>query len=801
MKNDEARCIRLGAAVACPAVSVALIVSVALLLTPFGPSQGSALAALPAPTETATSTVTAIPTVTATPTTTPPPTSTPTLSSLASSPSSTLIPVTTPVPTPVPSLPLTAAGIPADHHILARIGGADFKATYLRVDAPVLDAVQFQTFRVRFRMHNAATAPITPTPRLEYRTDGAAGFVVVPEKPKLGIPFHVAREWVPSLGHGGGTMQGPLGENIAVEQLRIGKESGLAVSGHHSMGANPDRPITLPPASYTDEEFTVTLSIDAKFLTGYELRITNGGTALTGTDVAKITLGAPPAVRLSPGQRQGVAVAGPKKTSAAVAYPLLSAALKVAGTTSAAVVPGVYSPSAALYPLAASTSAVAGSVIVKISDAGIKGSHSDLSDQCSVCHGAHTAQGPKLLKSASQSTLCFTCHNGTQANGAVQAEYTDPTLPGNNANALDYYSHATTSTPSTIPADSELKFRDVTNRNIECADCHNSHKVNNTASEESSDQTGWTASGRLAGVSGVSVENSTTPGAAPTYKFLDGVTDPVTREYQLCFKCHSGFTTLLPPKIPARPSTDQLDKGIEFNPYNASFHPVEAKGTNQTPKMQASLDGSSPYKLWNFRTTGTVRCLNCHASGTTLGPTGTSDPTATPGPTPDPTATPPPAGSDLAPHTSSNRGILLRPYQDRVLKPAGDAYSAGDFGLCYVCHAEAPFAPGGTSSDATNFPMHSEHLTGLIDKGGTGTDIDKAGDGQGNAICAECHFRIHSTTNTVSNQVGGARLVNFAPNVEPNGLASPSWTSTGIGAGSCTLTCHGYTHDGFKYQP
>ena len=79
-------------------------------------------------------------------------------------------------------------------------------------------------------------------------------------------------------------------------------------------------------------------------------------------------------------------------------------------------------------------------------------------------------------------------------------------------------------------------------------------------------------------------------------------------------------------------------------------------------------------------------------------------------------------------------------------------YSAGDFALCYVCHGQAPFAPDGTSN-ATNFSLHGLHLTGLAKNGSGGTDIDTAGDGQGNAICAECHFRLHSTTNKVGTQV------------------------------------------------
>jgi len=159
----------------------------------------------------------------------------------------------------------------------------------------------------------------------------------------------------------------------------------------------------------------------------------------------------------------------------------------------------------------------------------------------------------------------------------------------------------------------------------------------------------------------------------------------------------------------------------------------------------------------------------------------------------------PAPGSALAPHTSSNRGILIRNYQDRVLKSTGDAYSAGNFALCYVCHAEAPFAPGGNNK-ATNFSYHKLHLNSLADGSSGGTDIDTPGAGQGNAVCAECHFRLHSTTNKVGAQVvDGSRLVNFAPNVTSSGGVI-SWTPSGTGGGSCTLTCHGKTHDAKTYS-
>ena len=310
MSKGPARRIRLRAVVAFPAVAVALVISVALVLTPFGPAQGMTPAALPTPTPTPTEAATAT-TVPPTPdTTTVAPTTIPTTTA-----STTTAPTTAASATPAPNLTHSPGAAFGDHHVLARIEGSQLQANYLPMDEPVPNAAQFQTFRLRFRLHNAGALPITVAPRLEFRPELGGSFAVVPEQPQLGIPFHLNGEWVPSLGLGGHTMQGALGEDIALADFRIGKAAGLAMVGHRSMGANPDQPVTLPSDSYTEEEFTVTLSIDAKYLTGYELRITNGGTALTGTDVAVIRLGSPPAVKLSPGQHQGLPVPGPKSSS------------------------------------------------------------------------------------------------------------------------------------------------------------------------------------------------------------------------------------------------------------------------------------------------------------------------------------------------------------------------------------------------------------------------------------------------------------------------------------------------------
>jgi predicted CXXCH cytochrome family protein len=714
----------------------------------------------------------------------------------------------------VTTSPTTAsAAAPVGHLVLARIDDASFLASYLPIDDPLLDEPQLQTFRVRFQLDNATTSAITVNPQLEYRPDGGDGYLVVPEKPRPGEPFQAAREIVSAPG---GSTQSPLGEDIAATDLMIIDDAGgLAVIGHHSMGTNPDVPLTLPANSYTEQEFTVLLSADALSLTGYQLRVTDAGAPLTGTAVAAVRVSATPSLPVESGQptvtasstpsaaassspttgvsssptagassspTAGVssnptpaASSNPKPAASSSPTPTASSSPRAGDSSSSQAAPqtGVTSTSTLRYAL---DPAVATPAAPTSSD--IHGPYSMTTDQCAVCHRVHTAKDPNLLtKPASQSNLCFTCHGGLGADLNVESQYADakPNIPS----AREYYSHDVTA-PTTHTLSSENEFEGVSNRHSECADCHNPHKATAGDTEESTDGSGWGTSGRLAGVSGVSVANGAA-NAPPAYTFLDGKTNLVTREYQLCFKCHSGFTTL--PDNAGFPSSQALlDKGQEFNPDNASFHPIEAPGTNKTTAMTNSLAASG------FTTKSTIRCSNCHAGAGATTP-----------------VTPIAAGADLAPHASSNQGILLQKYQDRVLNSGNEPYQDADFKLCFMCHSEAPFATSG-SDPATNFSLHGKHMTALTPLGSGGTNIDTPGAGRGNAICAECHYRLHSSrfVNDKPEQdplqtLDGSRLVNFAPNVEPGANGKISWSAGSPGSGSCTLTCHGYAHEGKKY--
>jgi uncharacterized membrane protein YgcG len=390
----------------------------------------------------------------------------------------------------------------------------------------------------------------------------------------------------------------------------------------------------------------------------------------------------------------------------------------------------------------------------------------------------------------------------------VLAQY-DSATP-NDPSTRAYYQHdAITETTGadahTIATDDE--FGGVSNRHSECTDCHNPHSATPTPATQSSQ--GWRVSGRMQAVTGVKVTNGAA-GTAPRYTFLDTRTASPALEYEICFKCHSGFTTL-PSNAGFPPSQQILDKGVELNPANGSFHPVQAPGTNTSAAMATNLAGTSPYKKWDFTTSSTIRCTHCHAGPQAI--TGTIT-----------------TGTDLPAHTSANRGLLLAPYRNRVLKRAGEAYSAGDFALCFLCHAEEPFRR--TSSAATGFRRHFRHVM-QISGGDTSTDIDEPGAGFGRAICAECHFRTHSTTFAAGQQVvEGARLVSFAPNVEPITIRGVTYQPTftrsvttgpgqggggsggggsgggrsgggGIGGGgmtgTCTLTCHGARHVNWRY--
>jgi predicted CXXCH cytochrome family protein len=392
---------------------------------------------------------------------------------------------------------------------------------------------------------------------------------------------------------------------------------------------------------------------------------------------------------------------------------------------------------------------------------------------CAACHKAHSAQEADLLEAAAPlANVCLACH--APGLGARDEKTVFQDAAANQPSTDAYFSHP-------------LDGLSAGSTGITCADCHDPH-LSGTA-KPAQTTTGWTAGGAIATARGVAVTNGAT-GSKPAYTAIDhGL---LTYEYQLCLACHSGAATL-PGRDSDHPSWWALDKGIELNPANASYHPIEAAGRNVSAQMAASLTGTSPFKAWTYDLDSTIRCTSCHGNPATVNQAGSTTPK-----TPSPDAL-------EASHASPNRGLLIAPYKDRTLKPAGEAYQAEDFALCYLCHAERPFADPNVDPSApdTAFPLHGAHLTSIAGPGGASLSIDAPGAGQGLATCSECHFRSHSTaiayqpgdTAPVARATGASGLVNFAPNVVGLNGAAPIWSQPGaLGQGSCALTCHGYTH-------
>jgi predicted CXXCH cytochrome family protein len=288
----------------------------------------------------------------------------------------------------------------------------------------------------------------------------------------------------------------------------------------------------------------------------------------------------------------------------------------------------------------------------------------DAQGKCLNCHDAHgreDASGliPQLLLRREEKT-CDACHDGSPAATNVLAEIQKPfrhpvsDFTGRHTGPLENLPEAFGTTP-------------INRRHSECVDCHNPHVSRADATTPS----GATASLGTLGASRVQVVNGAA-GAAPGYVFLAGsdTLSGARAEYELCFKCHSSWTT--------QPS-GQTDLARVLNPANPSFHPVEGAGTNPNISMLAFTPGWTPASI--------TRCGDCHGSD---------------------------FGVSRGPHGSNYEHILRRPY------PASAAPRVmGSDESCFACHAYDVYANSAAPAMAReasrfNAPAitagHAEHV-------------------------------------------------------------------------------------------
>lgn len=276
---------------------------------------------------------------------------------------------------------------------------------------------------------------------------------------------------------------------------------------------------------------------------------------------------------------------------------------------------------------------------------------------CFSCHQPHNGGGgTKLLARDGEQQVCLVCHNGNVATKNIEASinkaYAHPTLmtDGVHDAQRDGVSGKVHETQSNLD-----------NRHAECQDCHNPHAVSAGVSPDPTDVGGTTnfAANVLRGVWGV---EPSWPGNWSMLSDTDyAEVDDVVYQYQLCLKCHSSYAFGIspPPEPEGTPGYDSMtDQAKEFNPNNASYHPVAAVGKNDFV-MDVVGEGIFDYSsslLDNLTATSTMSCTNCH-----------SDPDAD-------------TGGPKGPHGSEFWPILKAEWGPETGMPGSESH------LCFECH-------------------------------------------------------------------------------------------------------------------
>ena len=400
---------------------------------------------------------------------------------------------------------------------------------------------------------------------------------------------------------------------------------------------------------------------------------------------------------------------------------------------------------------------------------------------CLNCHDTHTVQGarrllregtdsataPKSGGNAAIEETCYACH-ATLVQSALTNVTSVPNIKDDFALAYrmpitdaDQQGsgevHDIGTGPGTqrgkdfVEAPALLGKGAPSNRHVECTDCHNPHRVTKNRTFNANAATpdaggthnhaaGHTniASGVLRGITGVEpiygAANFLGNPTSYNLKRGDGGTAAgtaasntwVTREYQICLKCHSDYAYDIPPSLgssgggtnsgtngmirytntamevqsPAshkgEVTTTNSGAGASYSTNNhRSWHPV-VDNTGRTNAIRKTVTGSwvSPWGATADVGTQTMYCSDCH--GTSTG-TGTVVPNS---------------GKPWGPHGSSNPFILKGEWSSSTGTSSRDAAGATANALCFKCHNVNNYADrngvGGVSAQTSGFYNSSQ---------------------------------------------------------------------------------------------
>lgn len=223
-----------------------------------------------------------------------------------------------------------------------------------------------------------------------------------------------------------------------------------------------------------------------------------------------------------------------------------------------------------------------------------------------------------------------------------------------------------------------------------------------------------------------------------------------TREYEICFRCHGDNSGDVPFIVRVVPETNTR---YAFDTNNRSFHPVVGMGRSlDVPSIPSSLSPS-------MTASQLISCTSCHADD---------------------------GGVSRGPHGSSFPPIL----RERYDTAEGSIESFEAYALCYRCHER--------TSILNDVSFRRKTMPGTASGGG------HSGHLQAGATCATCHDP-HGVSSRagidLAQAVDGTRLVNFdVRSVSPApGRRFPIYRTKGPYSGTCTLVCHGVTHEGMSY--
>jgi len=318
---------------------------------------------------------------------------------------------------------------------------------------------------------------------------------------------------------------------------------------------------------------------------------------------------------------------------------------------------------------------------------------------CDNCHRPHGAGGhARLLNTAVEEDNCLPCHDGHVAALDVAAEFRKPSVHPV-ANTVGVHN------PKEDPA--------TMGRHVECVDCHNPHQA------KAGSGSAPAVSGPLTGVSGVDATGVAVATA--------------TNQYEVCFKCHGDTASGTAPVVR---QISELNKRLQFDVNNPSFHPVEGPGVNpNVPSLLLPMTAGS-----------VIYCTDCHANNSGPGAGGSG-----------------PAG----PHGSIYPHLLERQY----ITADGTAESSLNYALCYKCHNRTSIL------NDESFTEHKKHVQ------------------EENAPCSVCHDP-HGISGAQGNTTNNAHLINFdTAIVAPNSVGLLKYESLGSFSGRCYLSCHGHDHN------